>query len=149
MIAVSRMNLVHCVSAFHTNGAAIPLKIPPAKRGGGGDGGIEKKAAERITINPNKDDRKDDRKVERLRRWLHSLGHDDCNLRLEKWIRNSDAAGYGMVAGPGGINRSDVIVRVPKEALMTEEVALSLPCFLIRASRLTLSGSKGINVIFL
>ncbi|PTQ28888.1 hypothetical protein MARPO_0152s0006 [Marchantia polymorpha] len=70
---------------------------------------------------------RDDRKVERLGNWLRRHGHHDCNLRLERWPRGSDAPGYGMVAGPGGINKHDVIVRVPKEALMTEQTAATCP----------------------
>jgi hypothetical protein len=60
------------------------------------------------------------------------LGHDDCNLQLKRISPNGsnavDAAAavysstYGIVAGPKGVKKGSVIVRVPKKAFMTGEV---------------------------
>lgn len=66
-----------------------------------------------------------DAKVERLKSWLKKLGHDDCNLKVE---RCSDGAGYGAFARPGGVAKGSVVVRVPQKAFMTGEVSISI-CF--------------------
>ena len=67
-----------------------------------------------------------DKKVERLKSWLKKLGHDDCNLKVE---RCSHGAGYGAFAGPGGVAKGSVVVRVPKRAFMTREVSISFFLF--------------------
>ncbi|KAL2620874.1 hypothetical protein R1flu_001079 [Riccia fluitans] len=108
------MQLGKCFSAFQTKASLTPPIGSPAN-----------------WETDNKGERngnaRDDRKVERLRSWLRKQGHHDCNLRLERWPRASDAPGYGMVAGDGGINKSDVIVRVSREAFMSEETAANCP----------------------
>lgn len=63
-----------------------------------------------------------DQRLERLRKWLRTLNHDDCNLKLERCAQGSSGSGYGAFAGPGGVAKGSVIVKVPREALMTEEV---------------------------
>ena len=63
-----------------------------------------------------------DTKVERLGKWLKALNHDDCSLKLERCAQGSPGSGYGAFAGPGGFAKGSVIVKVPREALMTEEV---------------------------
>ncbi len=79
------------------------------------------------TTNPTTDN-----EITRLTHWLHKLGHDDCNLQLKRFSPNGsnavDAAAavysgrYGIVAGPKGVKKGSVIVRVPKKAFMTGEV---------------------------
>jgi hypothetical protein len=79
------------------------------------------------TTNPTTDN-----EITRLTHWLHKLGHDDCNLQLKIFSPNGsnavDAAAavysgmYGIVAGPKGVKKGSVIVRVPKKAFMTGEV---------------------------
>ncbi|KAG0622727.1 hypothetical protein M758_3G118800 [Ceratodon purpureus] len=64
-----------------------------------------------------------DIKVERLRKWLKSLNHDDCNLKLKRCAQESSGSGYGAFAGPGGVAKGSVIVKVPRKALMTDETA--------------------------
>ncbi|KAG6541758.1 hypothetical protein Mapa_016770 [Marchantia paleacea] len=107
------MQLVKCSSALPRASLKPPIGSPAKSNS---EKKVERNGSPR-----------DDRKVERLGNWLKRHGHHDCNLRLERWPRGSDAPGYGMVAGPGGINKHDVIVRVPKEALMTEQTAATCP----------------------
>lgn len=63
-----------------------------------------------------------DKKVERLRKWLTDLNHDDCNLKLGRCAQGSSGSGYGAFAGAGGVAKGSVVVKVPRNALMTEEV---------------------------
>ena len=65
-----------------------------------------------------------DTKVEKLRSWLKALNHDDCNLKVERCPQGTSGSGYGAVAGPGGVAKGSVVVRVPKKALMTEDVRI-------------------------
>jgi len=60
--------------------------------------------------------------VERLRKWLTTLNHDDCNLKVERCGQGSSGSGYGAFAGAGGVAKGSVVVKVPRKALMTEEV---------------------------
>lgn len=63
-----------------------------------------------------------DTKVERFRNWLITLNHDDCNLKVGRCAQGSAGSGYGAFAGAGGVAKGSVIVKVPRKALMTEEV---------------------------
>lgn len=65
-----------------------------------------------------------DTKVEKLRSWLKALNHDDCNLKVERCPQGTSGSGYGAVAGPCGVAEGSVVVRVPKKALMTEDVRI-------------------------
>jgi hypothetical protein len=65
-----------------------------------------------------------DTKVEKLRSWLKALNHDDCNLKVERCPQGTSGSGYGAVAGPCGVAKGSVVVRVPKKALMTEDVRI-------------------------
>ncbi|KAJ7552070.1 hypothetical protein O6H91_06G040400 [Diphasiastrum complanatum] len=80
-----------------------------------------------------------DKKVERFRGWLRSMGHEECNLKLQKCPGNDPAQGYGMVAGPGGIHKGRVVVKVPRRAFLSEETARNCPLIGPLAKRAALS----------
>jgi hypothetical protein len=79
--------------------------------------------------------------VERLRQWLKALNHDDCNLRVDRCGQGSSGSGYGAFAGAGGVAKGSVILKVPREALMTEEV-LQLITYLLTQLLLNLSSLR-------
>ena len=51
--------------------------------------------------------------------WLSTLGNESCNLVLRK-----TSHGFGTVAGPGGVEKGAIVVRVPQKAFMSAEVIL-------------------------
>eukprot|EP00850_Spirogloea_muscicola_P002137 SM000008S22226 [mRNA] locus=s8:518476:522227:+ [translate_table: standard] len=72
-----------------------------------------------------------EKKAASLQSWLAGLGHDACNLRLVYSTSKKGGplgfAGYSCIAGPGGVQKLDVIVDVPRAAFMSIETANACP----------------------
>eukprot|EP00850_Spirogloea_muscicola_P007666 SM000039S14496 [mRNA] locus=s39:440127:443841:- [translate_table: standard] len=72
-----------------------------------------------------------EKKAASLQSWLAGLGHDACNLSLVYSTSKKDGplgfAGYGCIAGPGGVQKLDVVVDVPRAAFMSIETANACP----------------------
>eukprot|EP00850_Spirogloea_muscicola_P008112 SM000042S15379 [mRNA] locus=s42:599324:603053:- [translate_table: standard] len=72
-----------------------------------------------------------DKRAASLQSWLAGLGHDACNLHLVYSTSKKDGplgfAGYGCIAGPGGVQKLDVVVDVPRAAFMSIETANACP----------------------
>lgn len=68
-----------------------------------------------------------EKKVVEFTAWLQAMGHDQCNLRLHTFPPGAATPGFGTIAGPGGVQKGQVVAQVPLQAFMSEETALACP----------------------